>query len=329
MLTDADCRNASCPTGKKHKRYYDGNGLYLEVGQTGSKRWFWKTYSNRKEGRMALGSYPTISLGAARRARDSARLQKSSGINPVQARKLEKLKANLSSDSTFKSQAADWLKLNEQHWSESHTTRTRRNLEKDLFPYIGARPMLEITAMEVLQAILKVEERGSLEAANRVLGTASQVFKHWLPIAPPQYRNITEGLKARLSPRVKGHFPAIINPDRFGELIRAMRSYKGGPTVKTALQLAPILYQRPFNLRAMEWVELDLDGALWTIPSVKMKGSKDEKENRPPHTVPLPTQAVKLLSALRPLTGSGKYVFPSERSNDRPMSCLTTITVAG
>lgn len=139
-------------------------------------------------------------------------------------------------------------------------------------------------------------------------------------MAPPQYRNITEGLKARLAPRVKGHFPAITEPRRFGELMRAIRAYKGGPLVRAALQLAPLLYQRPGNLRAMEWAELDLEGALWTIPSAKMKRTVKDKENGLPHVVPLPTQAVELLQSLHPLTGGGVYVFPGERSHDRSLS---------
>jgi integrase len=139
-------------------------------------------------------------------------------------------------------------------------------------------------------------------------------------MAPPQYRNITEGLKARLTPRVKGRFAAITEPGRFGELMRAIRAYKGGPLVRVALQLAPLLWQRPGNLRAMEWAELDLDAALWTIPSAKMKRIKMDKEHGLPHVVPLPTQAVALLQSLQPLTGGGKYVFPGERSHDRPLS---------
>jgi integrase len=139
-------------------------------------------------------------------------------------------------------------------------------------------------------------------------------------MAPPQYRNITEGLRARLQPRIGGHFPAITEPRRFGDLLRAIYAYQGGPLVKVALRLAPLLYQRPGNLRAMEWAELDLDAALWTIPGAKMKRRVKDKENGPPHVVPLPTQAVALLRDLQSLTGHGKYVFPGERSHDRPLS---------
>jgi integrase len=320
MLTDENCKAAVCPPDKKRKRITDSGGLYLEVSPAGSKRWFWKTYYDEKEGRLALGSYPDVSLKQARLARDAARLQKAEGTNPVHARKLAKIKATRNTGDTFKAIALEWYGLQTPNWSGSHATRTLRNLEKDLFPYVGAKLMTDIHPMELMAAVKKVEDRGAMEAARRVLDTASQVFKHWLPMAPPQYRNITEGLKARLTPRVKGHFAAITEPGRFGELMRAIRAYKGGPLVRTAMQLAPLLYQRPGNLREMEWVELDLDAALWTIPSAKMKRTKKDKEHGLPHVVPLPTQAVALLRDLHPLTGQGKYVFPGERSHDRPLS---------
>ena len=319
MLTDAECRNATCPPGKPRARLADAGGLYLEVSPNGSKRWFWKYRTEGKEKRLALGSYPGTGPKDARAARDAAKAQKTGGNDPIKARKVAKLMTD-TTDQTFKAMALEWFELQRPNWSESYAVRHRRNLDKDLFPYVGALPMTEIHPMQVLAAVQAVEKRGSLEAARRVLDTASQVFKHWLPMAPPQYRNITEGLKARLTPRVKGHFAAITEPARFGELMRAIRAYKGGPLVRVALQLAPLLYQRPGNLRAMEWAELDLDGALWTIPSAKMKRTKKDKEHGLPHVVPLPVQAVALLRDLQPLTGHGKYVFPGERSHDRPLS---------
>jgi integrase len=135
-----------------------------------------------------------------------------------------------------------------------------------------------------------------------------------------QQRNITEGLKGRLTPYRGKSFAAILNPARMGELMRAIKGYKGGPIVRTALQLAPLLYQRPGNLRMMEWAEVNLDAALWTIPSMKMKRTKLEKEQGEAHIVPLPTQAVELLRGIQPITGRGRYVFPGERSHDRPLS---------
>jgi integrase len=320
MLTDARCRSVICPEGKARFRVTDSSGLYLEVSPAGSKRWFWKTYADGKEGRMALGSYPDVSLMAARKARDVARLQKSKGLNPVQVRKVEKLKAMRPGGETFKGVALEWYGKQAPQWSSSHAERSLRQLERDLFPWIGDRLMAEIHGMELLAALQKIEERGAVETADRVLMLARQVWDYWLPTAEVKQRNITEGLKGRLMPYRGKLFAAIIDPVRMGGLMRAIKGYKGGPIVRTALQLTPYLYQRPGNLRMMEWAELNLDAAMWTIPSMKMKRTKLEKEQGEPHTVPLPTQAVALLRSIHPLTGSGRYVFPGERSHDRPVS---------
>ena len=320
MLTDPECKNASCPPDKKRERFTDGGGLYLEVSPAGSKRWFWKTYADGKEGRMALGSYPGVTLKSARQARDAAKLQKSKGTDPVQARKLEKLIATRTTGDTFKAIALEWYAKQAPQRSESHAGRMLRQLERDLFPWLGERAMTDIHAMELLAALQKVEERGALETADRALMLARQVWDYWLPTTTVQQRNITEGLKARLTPYRGKNFAAILDPQRMGGLMRAIKGYKGGPIVRTALQLTPLLYQRPGNLRMMEWAEVDLDNALWTIPSMKMKRTVQGKEQGDAHTVPLPKQALELLRGLHPLTGHGRYVFPGERSHDRPLS---------
>jgi integrase len=273
-----------------------------------------------KEKQLALGSYPDVSLKSARLARDAAKLQKSEGTDPVQVRKLEKLKATRNTEDTFKAIALEWYGRQAPQWSGSHALRMLRQLERDLFPWIGERPIAQIHAMELLAALHKVEERGALETADRALMLARQVWEYWLPTAGVEQRNITEGLKARLTPYRSKTFAAIVEPKRFGDLMRAINTYRGGPIVRTALQLAPLLYQRPGNLRMMEWAEVDLDAALWTIPSIKMKRTKEEKENGEAHIVPLPVQAVALLRNIQPLTGQGVYVFPGERSHDRPIS---------
>ncbi|MCF8167529.1 MAG: integrase arm-type DNA-binding domain-containing protein [Rhodoferax sp.] len=320
MLTDAQCRNATCPPGKKRQRLTDSTGLYLEVSPSGSRRWFFKTYTDSKEGRIALGSYPAVTLTAARKARDAAKLQKSQGLNPVHLRKAGKLKATISAGDTFKDVALDWYRKRSPQWSASHAQRMLRQFDRDLFPYIGTRNIADISPMELLAALHKIEERGALETADRALMLARQVWEYWLPTAPVQQRNITDGLKARLTPyRVKS-FAAIVDPKRFGELLRAIKGYKGGPIVRAALQLAPMLYQRPANLRMMEWTELDLDAALWTIPSAKMKRTKLEKEQGEAHAVPLPRQAITLLESVRTITGKGRYVFPGERNRQNPIS---------
>ena len=320
MLTDAECKNATCPPEKKRVRLACSGGLYLEVSPAGSKRWFWKYRKDGKEGRMSLGSYPEVGPKKAREAMTAAKLMKSGGRDPVQARKVETLKATRADSDTFKAIALEWYTKQAPQWSGSHAGRMLRQFERDLFPWIGERPIADIHAMELLAALQKVEERGALETADRALMLARQVWDYWLPTTDVKQRNITEGLKGRLTPYRGKTFAAIVEPVRMGDLLRAIKNYKGGPTVRTALQLAPLLYQRPGNLREMEWAELDLDAALWVIPSMKMKRTKEEKENGEAHTVPLPTQAVALLRGLHPLTGHGRYVFPGERSHDRPIS---------
>ncbi|MDE2416888.1 MAG: DUF4102 domain-containing protein, partial [Burkholderiales bacterium] len=153
MLTDAQCRNAICHPEKKRARFTDAGGLYLEVSPAGSKRWFWKTYQDGKEGRMALGSYPDTPLTAARKARDAAKLQKSSGVNPVQARKIEKLKAGRTEGDTFKAIALEWYAKQAPQWSEGHADRQLAQLERDIFPWIGERPIAQIHAMELLAVL--------------------------------------------------------------------------------------------------------------------------------------------------------------------------------
>ena len=319
MLTDAKCRNATCSPEKARARFTDAAGLYLEVSPAGSKRWFWKTYFDGKEGRLALGSYPTVTLTAARKARDAAKLQKSSGIDPVQVRKIEKLKALTPAGDTFKATALEWYALKLASWSSHYAIREKRNLEKDLFPYFAARRIGDIEPIELLAAVRQVEERGALDVAHRVLTTAGQVWRYAVATGRAA-RDVSADIKGALKPHHGKHFAAITDPVKLGELIRVIRGYQGGPIVRAALQLAPIVFQRPGELRAAAWAEFDLDAALWTIPAARMKRRVEGKKNGDPHLVPLSAQAVAILRKLQPLTGSGALLFPGERSHDRPIS---------
>lgn len=320
MLTDASCKVAKCPSDKKRARFFDAGGLYLEVSTVGSKRWFFKYRKDGKETRLALGSYPEVRLADAREKRDEAKALKRKGIDPINAKQIAKLLRNRQVDDSFEEVAREWHSKQIENWSATHAKTVLRRMERDLFPCIGKRPMSQIHAMELLAAIQKIEERQAIETAHRVLDIAKQVWDYWLPSAQVQQRNITEGLKARLKTYRGKNFAAVLEPKRLGEMMLAIKNYKGGIVVRTALQLTPLLYQRPGNLRMMEWSEIDLEGALWTIPSVKMKRTVQEKATGEPHVVPLPTQALKLLRSLELITGQGKYVFPSERSHDRPIS---------
>ena len=319
MLTDKQCKNAVCPADKKRARLTDSGGLYLEVSPAGSKRWFWKLYSDGKESRLALGSYPAVSLAEARRARDAARLQKADGKNPIQVRKLQRLKGAISPDETFQVVAMEWYKRQAPQWSEGHATRALRQFERDLFPWIGERALGAIEPVELLAALRKIEQRGAIETADRALMLCRQVWRYGLATGRVE-RDVTVGLKDALQPYRGTHFAAITDPVKLGVLLRAIKAYKGGVVVKAALQLAPILFQRPGELRATAWSEVDLEAALWTIPAARMKRGKEGKEYGDPHFVPLPRQAIEIFQELNRYTGHGTLVFPGERDHERPIS---------
>ena len=319
MLTDAECKNAKCPPEKKRARLACSGGLYLEISPAGSKRWFWKYRKDGKEGRMALGSYPDVSAKDARQARDAAKLQKSDGRDPVMVRKVEKLKALTPAGETFKATALEWYELKLDSWSSHYAIREKRNLEKDLFPYLGSRRIGDIEPIELLAAVKQVEERGALDVAHRVLSTAGQVWRYAVATGRA-VRDVSADIKGALKPHHGKHFAAITDPMQLGSLIRVIRGYQGGPIVRAALQLAPIVFQRPGELRSAAWAEFDLDAAMWTIPAARMKRRVEGKKNGDPHLVPLSTQAVAILRKLHPLTGHGTLLFPGERSHDRPIS---------
>ena len=319
MLTDAQCKNAVCPPDKKQVRFTDSGGMYLQVSPAGSKRWFLKYRIAGVEKQLALGSYPDVTLTAARKAREAAKLEKSKGIDPVQSRKVAKLKALTPAADTFEATAREWYAMKLDSWSSHYAIREKRNLEKDLFPFLGSRHIGQIEAIELLATVRRVEERGALDVAHRVLTTAGQVWRYAVATGRAQ-RDVSADIRGALKPHHGKHFAAITEPLELGKLIRVIRGYQGGPIVRAALQLAPLLFQRPGELRAAAWAEFDLDAAMWTIPSSRMKRSVEGKQNGNPHQVPLSTQAVAILRKLQPLTGHGALVFHGERSHDRPIS---------
>lgn len=319
MLTDAHCRNATCTPERKQARFADSGGLYLQVSPAGSKRWFWKYRTGGKEKQLALGSYPAVSLTAARKARDMAKVQRADGVDPAQARKVHKLKASNPAGDTLKVVALEWYGKQAPLWSPAHAERSLRQFERDLFPWLGERRIRDIQPVELLATLRKVEERGAIETADRGLMLARQVWRYAVATGRAD-RDIAADLKGALSPYRGKHFAAITEPVKLGELVRAMRAYRGGPIVRAALQLAPMLFQRPGELRGAAWSEIDLDGALWTIPAARMKRAKDGKEHGDPHLVPLPRQAIEILRGLHGYTGHSALVFPGERNHERPIS---------
>lgn len=319
MLTDADCRNATCPPEAKRRRLTDSGGLYLEISPAGSKRWFWKFYPDGKESRLALGSYPTVSLKAARLARDAARKAREQGANPVQQRKAERLSTSASSANTFEAVAREFHQSKAEGWSTTHAVRWMKLMERNAFPHIGTLSITGIGAPVVLEVLRKVEARGAAEAARKLSEGIGQVFRYGIATGRCE-RNPVPDLRGALKPATVKHMAALLEPVKVGELLRACAGYMGQPVTRVALQLSALVFQRPGNVRAMEWAEIDFAAAMWAIPAEKMKRTVHGKVNGRPHMVPLSRQALALLEELKPLTGSGRYVFPSLRTGDRPMS---------
>lgn len=321
MLTDLQCKNATCPPERKHARFSDSGGLYLQVSPAGSKRWFWKYRIDGKEKQLALGGYPAVGLLAARKARDAARVLKAGGRDPVEERKAERghgLPVANGGDS-FRLVALEWYQIKSGQWSEIHADRMHRQFERDLFPWIGDRGISSITRVELLATLRKIEARGAIETADRALMLCGQVWRYAMVTGRTE-KDVTIGIKDALTPYRGTHFAAITEPADLGTLLRAIQAYRGGPVVRSALQLAPLLFQRPGELRGAQWAEMDLDGGLWTIPAMRMKRNKEGKEHGEAHLVPLPRQAVEILRELHRYTGRTPLVFPGERGKGRPIS---------
>lgn len=319
MLTDTACRNATCPEGKPRHRLADGGGLYLEVAPNGSKRWFAKYRFGGKERRLALGNYPVTGLKAARAARDEARKTRAGGADPVHKRKADKLTSAASSATTFEVVAREFHAAQRSGWSGTYAEKWLRLMERDLFPWLGSLPLADVSAPVLLSAIQRVEARGAHDTAHALRQYAGQVYR--LGIATGRCeRNPASDLRDALKPLQVRHMGAVLDPAKAGELMRDLYGYAGQPVTRAALLLSALLFQRPGNIRAMEWSEIDAGKALWTIPAAKMKRTVHGKVNGRPHLVPLAQQALAILEDLRPLTGHGRYVFPSLLTGEECMS---------
>ena len=319
MLTDTRCKTAKCPTDKARARFADAGGLYLEVAASGSKRWFVKYRFGGKERRLALGGYPEVTLKAAREGRDSARRTRSEGADPVQQRKADRMARAVTSATTFEAVAREFHSTKASGWSDKHAAQWLRCLEKDVFPWIGALPMSSVTAPLLLDTLRRVERRGTVRMAHDLREFAGQVFRYGIATGRCD-RNPATDLHGALRPATAKHMAAVLDPIAAGELLRAIDAYAGQPVTRAALALSALLFQRPGNLRAMEWAEVNIGKALWTIPAAKMKRGLDGKANGRPHLVPLAPQALAILADLRPLTGHGRFVFPSLLTGERCMS---------
>lgn len=319
-LTDTAIRTAK--PSSKPRRIYDVDGLYLEIAPSGGKKWRLKYRVDgvdratgapkRVEKSLSLGLYPATGLKEAREKRDAARKLLAAGVDPGEQRKAEKAAGRERSANSFEVIAREWLAKRAQTWVASHTSRILLRLENDVFPWIGARPVADVSAKELLGCLNRVVERQAIESAHRILQNCGQIFRYAIATARAE-RNPAADLRGALPPVKETHHPAITEPKAIGELLRSIYGYQGALVTRCALKLAPLLFVRPGELRQAEWIEIDLDAAEWNIPAQRMK-------TREPHLVPLSKQAVAILGELRPLTGDGRYVFPSARSKNRPMS---------
>jgi integrase len=309
-LTDTNIRNAKYQQNKPIQKLSDGHGLHLMVTKTG-KYWRYNYRFDGKQKTLAIGTYPETSLADARGKHLEARKQLAAGIDPGELKKAVKA-AQVEDANTFEVIAREWHGKFSPNWTKDHVTRIFRRFENSVFPYIGKRPIKDINAPELLTVLRRIEARGAVETAHRAMQNCGQVFRYAVATGRTD-RDPSADLRGALPPVKQKHHASITDTKKIGELLRAMDGYQGTLTARCALSLAPLVFVRPGELRAAEWQEIDFDKAEWRIPGEKMKMGAV-------HIVPLSRQVVAILEEIKPLTGDGRYVFPSERSKDRPIS---------
>jgi integrase len=306
MLNDTRVR-----TVKSRERPFklsDERGLFLLVTPTGGRLWRFKYRVQGREKLISLGAYPEVTLKRAREKRDTARRLLADGVDPSVQRQAERAALAQS----FEGVAKEWLELQTKSLASETISILSARLDSGLYPYIGSRPISAITAQELLGALRRIEARGRHETAHRVRALAGRVFRYAVATGRAHH-DLAADLKGALAPVKSKNFASVTDPARVGELMRAIYGYSGNPVTTLALKLAPLVFVRPGELRAAEWSEFDLENAEWRIPGERMKMGE-------PHLVPLSCQALAVLRELQPFARGGRYLFPSLRTRDRPMS---------
>lgn len=312
-LTDVAIRNSK--PGAKAIKLADGGGMFLLVNPTGGKLWRLKYRIDGREKLLAIGTYPDVGLGEARRRREEARELIALGKDPSREKQRNKIRAKLQAADTFKAICDEYCEKRKRDghkgWAAATAVRSEYLLSL-VCGSIGKLPIGEIEPADVLTAIRRIEGKGKLESARRSLQLAGAVFRY--AVATARLRSDpTRDLRGALTAPTVTHYGAITDAKKAGELLRAIDDYEGSGVTKLALQIAPHVFVRPGELRHAEWSEIDLEGAVWIIPAGKMKSRKT-------HHVPLSRQAVALFREVHSATGSTGYVFPSTRTRVRPMS---------
>lgn len=315
-LTNVVVLNAK-PQDKPYK-LIDGRGLYVLVNKAGKYfRWDYRFAGKRKT--LALGVYPEISLKEAREKHEDLRRLLARDIDPMEMKKQKKAEVQAEVENSFEFVAREWFAKNKSVWTARHADTIISRLQNNIFPWLGAAEISAISAPMLLEALRRIEERGALETAHRVKQICGQVFRYAIATGRAE-RDPSFDLRGALAPTKSKSMATITDPQKIGILMRAIDGYQGSLITRCALKFAPLTFVRPGELRHAEWTEINFDESEWKIPLEKMK-------MRTVHIVPLSAQAIAILKEIQPLTGNGKYVFPSLRSGGRPMS-NNTILVA-
>lgn len=327
LLTDVKCRNAKCSKNLTVSKLHDGGGLYLWTFPNGKKYWRLRFWQDGSEKSLAIGPYPQIGLGAARKKRDSIQSQRTQGIDPSAARKAEKQAKLVARAGSFEIVALEWFEKQRHTWVASHVQDIERRLRGNILPVLGARPIHQIEAPELLAAIRKIEARGSYDLAHRVLQVCGQVFRYGIATGMCS-RDLSRDLRGALTPHVKQH-QAAVRPEELPALVRAISGYDrlGSSQVRLALQLLMLTFVRTGELIGATWDEFDLENAVWCIPAERMK-------MRAEHIVPLATQTIAKLAELKPLSGYSRFILPGRNaaktlSNGAMLMALKRLGYAG
>lgn len=310
-LTDLRCRTARYTANGTGNKLFDGGGLFLELRASGAKKWRLKYRFNGKENLLTFGDYPLVSLAEARAKRDEAKRTLTAGLDPAMQRDLSRHAQIVAAQNTFETVAREWHEMQRGTWSVDHARRVMDRFEKDVFPHLGRRPISEISAPELLAVIRRIESRGALETSRKTHQTCGQVFRYAIAVGKAE-RDPSPDLRGALKTRAVKNM-ARVSEGELPELLAAIDGYDGDRRTKLALRLLSLTFVRTVELRFAEWSEFDLERAEWRIPAPRMK-------MRQPHIVPLSRQALTVIQAIRDTTTNKRWLLPSPRNPEQPIS---------
>jgi integrase len=316
VLTDTEIKRAK--TKDKAYMMSDGGGLYLWVTPPGGKLWRWSYMYDDKEKLMSFGKYPEVSLAMARERHGAARRMLATGIDPMAERKTAKIARRAANENSFTSVAERWL----EHWREGksprHVDYVRRRMDADILPCLGARPMAEIEAPELVAMVKIIEKRGARDIAKRALETTGQIFRYGIAHGHAKRNPASEIRPSDILKGARKTNYARVDAKELPNLLKQIEIYRGTHVTRLAIKLMALTFVRTSELIGARWTEFDFESARWDIPAERMK-------MRTPHIVPLSKQALEVLDMLRPLAGDGEWLFPGDRNAEKPMSNNTIL----